>query len=94
MRAEAGFKCERCGDPEDPEGGHTLTTNLLIRELGVIARANLVVLCRCCQGHVLHMPLARLAGQLELFEPFELSWLRPHLEGMGVRISDARLGRN
>lgn len=94
MKAEAGFRCERCGDTERLDGGHTLTTNLLIRELGVITRANLAVLCRHCQGYVLHMPLARLAGQLELFEPFELRWLRPHLEGMGVRTPDARLGRN
>jgi hypothetical protein len=94
MRAESGFRCERCGDPENPEGGHTLTTNLLIRELGVITPANLVVLCRHCQGHVLHMPLAHLASQLEIFDPFELRWLRPHLDGLGIQVPDLSERRN
>ena len=91
MRAEAGFRCERCGDPENPEGGHTLTTNLLIKELGTISRANSVVLCRHCQGCVRHMPLVELIYQLEMFEPFELRWLQPHLEGLGIQVRDPRL---
>lgn len=94
MRAEAGFKCERCGDPEGPGPGHTLTVNLLNKEQGDIRRANLVVLCRRCQGRVGKRPLVRLANQLELFEPFELLWLQPHLEALGVRTPDPRLRRN
>jgi hypothetical protein len=94
MRAEAGFRCERCGDPELPDSGHTLTTNLLIKELGVVSRANLVVLCRHCQGRVRNMPLVRLAGQLEMFAPFELRWLQPHLEGLGIRAPDVSGRRN
>jgi len=84
-KAEAGFRCERCGDPERPDGGHTLTTNQLIEELGILAQANLVVLCRHCQGHVRSMDLRNLANQLEMFTPFELRWLQPHLERLGIQ---------
>lgn len=91
MRAEAGFRCERCGDPENPDGGHTLTTNLLIKELGTISRANSVVLCRRCQGHLRSISLVRLANQLELFESFELRWLQPHLEALGISTPEPRL---
>lgn len=94
MRAEAGFRCERCGAPEDPDGGHTLTTNLLLKELGTITRANLVVLCRHCQGRVCPMPLAKLAGQLEMFDHFELRWLQPHLEGLGLSRPDVSVRSN
>jgi len=91
MRSEVGFRCERCGDPERPEGGHTLTVNLLNKEQGDIRRANLAVLCRRCQGRTRNIPLNRLANQLELFEPFELRWLGPHLEALGIPLPGAGL---
>lgn len=94
MRAEAGFECERCGTPELPDAGHTLTTNLLIKELGTISQANSVVLCRHCQGRVRNLSLRNLANQLELFEPFELRWLRPHLEAMGMPAPGASSSSN
>jgi len=84
MRAEAGFECERCGAPERTDSGHTLTVNTLNKEQGHTRRANLVVLCRHCQGRLRLIPLDRLANQLELFEPFELRWLQPHLEALGI----------
>lgn len=94
MRAEAGFECERCKDPERPEGGHTLTVNLLIEEMGFYKRANLAVLCRHCQGRVRAKGLVRLAGQLGLFDEGELRWLRPHLEALGISGPEPRLNRN
>ena len=90
MRAEAGFKCERCGAPEGSGPGHTLTVNRLNNVLGDIRRANLVVLCRRCQGYTRNIPLDRLVSQLELFETFELSWLGPHLDALGVPLPGAR----
>jgi hypothetical protein len=94
MRAQAGYKCERCGDHEDPESGHTLTVNLVDKLVTDPPRANLVVLCRHCQGRLRVIPLDHLANQLEMFEPFELRWLQPHLEGMGIRVPEPRLRRN
>ena len=90
MRAEAGFRCERCGAPELPGPGHTLTVNQLINQDGYTTRANRVVLCRRCQGHLRAQPMGRLANQLEMFEPFELRWLQPHLDGLGIPVPGAR----
>jgi hypothetical protein len=35
--------------------------------------------------------MGRLINQLEMFEPFELRWLQPHLEALGIPIPGARL---
>lgn len=94
MRAQAGYKCERCGDHEDPEGGHTLTVNLVNKMLTDTRRANLVVLCRHCQGRLRLIPLDHLVNQLEMFGDFELHWLEPHLGGLGIRVPNARSRNN
>lgn len=94
MRAMAGFSCERCGAPEGSAPGYTLTVNLLNRSLTIFRRANLAVLCRHCQGRTRHLNLRNLANQAEMFDPFELRWLQPHLEGLGIRAPDVRLGNN
>jgi hypothetical protein len=85
MRAEADFRCERCGYPEGEGSGHTLTVNPIIRDLPYIKRANLVVLCRRCQGRTRRVSLESMARQLGLFESSELPWLEPHLAGVGIR---------
>jgi hypothetical protein len=94
MRSEVRFRCERCGDPERPDSGHTLTVNPINRELEYIKRANLVVLCRHCQGRLRLIPLDRLVKQLELFDSFELRWLQPHLEGLGIRVPEPVMRRD
>ena len=94
MRSEVGFKCERCGAPEGSGPGHTLTVNLLTRDQGRLRRANLAVLCRHCQGRLRHIPLDHLLLQLELFEPFELAWLGPHLEALEIPVPDVSGRRN
>ena len=94
MRSEVGFKCERCGAPEGSNPGHTLTVNLLNKDQEDRRRANLAVLCRHCQGRTRCLPLLELANQLELFEPFELRWLRPHLEALGMPLPGARSSSN
>lgn len=91
MRAEVGFKCERCGAPEGSGPRHTLTVNPLCKDQGLTVRANLAVLCRHCGGRVRTRPLDRLANQLEMFEHFELRWLQPHLEALGIQAPGARL---
>jgi len=94
MRSETGFRCERCGAPEGSDSGHTLTVNLLNKEQRDTRRANLVVLCRHCQGRTRRLCLGELANQLELFEPFELAWLGPHLEALGILVPGPRLDVN
>lgn len=94
MRAEAGFRCERCGAPEGSDPGHTLTVNLLTRDQGRLRRANLAVLCRRCQGRTRNIPLDRLINQLDMFEPFEMVWLGPHLEALEIRSPDLSGRRN
>lgn len=94
MRAEAGFMCERCGAPEGSSPGHTLTVNTLTKDQRLTRRANRVVLCRHCQGRLRGIPLGHLVNQLELFEPFELRWLQPHLEALGIPPPDPKQRNN
>jgi hypothetical protein len=94
MRAESGFKCERCRAPELTGPGQTLTVNLIRRDLPYTNRANLVVLCRRCQGQLRTVHLDDLGRQLELFESYELHWLRPHLEGLGLLVPGTRERNN
>lgn len=94
MRAQVGYKCERCGDHAGSESGHTLTVNLVNKILTDTRRANLVVLCRHCQGRLRLIPLDHLVNQLEMFDFFELRWLEPHLEGLGIRAPGVRLRNN
>lgn len=89
MRAEAGFCCERCLHPDDPQAGYMLTVHHLNGVPEDCRRANLAVLCQRCHLHIQNIPLDRLANQLELFDDFELRWLQPHLEGLGVRFPSA-----
>lgn len=61
-----------------------LTVHHLNCDPGDCRRANLAALCQRCHLHVQNIPLVQLANQLEMFEPFELRWLQPHLEGLGI----------
>jgi len=83
-KSEAGFKCERCGRKEDPQSDNMLDVIALDKELPVFKWANLVVLCPSCRDFVQGIPWACLANQLEMFDDFEMRWLRPHLEGLGI----------
>jgi hypothetical protein len=94
IRAEARFKCERCGAPEGSEPGRTLTVNLVNKAFANTWTANLVALCRHCQGRLRVIPLDHLVNQLEMFGDFELKWLGPHLERLGIRVPDTRSRNN
>ena len=48
--------------------------------------ANLIVLCRRCQGRTRAMHLDHQVNQLEMFGPFELLWLASHLERLGISV--------
>jgi len=88
-KAEVYFECERCGHPDDPEAGYTLTVHHLNGNPADCRRANLAALCQRCHLHVQNVDLRNLANQLEMFGDFEQKWLRPHLEGLGILAPEA-----
>lgn len=90
-RAEAGFRCERCRHPDDRYTGYMLTVHHLNKNKSDSRQANRTALCQRCHLHIEPIPLEALVNQLELFEPFELRWLKPHLEGLGIPIPEPRL---
>lgn len=86
MKVVVGFKCERCLHPDDRENGYMLTVHHLNRIPEDCRRGNLAALCQRCHLHVQNIPLERLVNQLEMFEPFEHRWLKPHLEALGIEV--------
>jgi 5-methylcytosine-specific restriction endonuclease McrA len=78
VKDAAGHKCERCGHPNDPKAGYTLTVHHLDHNPLNSARSNLAALCQRCHLHVQNIPLNALFNQLELLDPFEVHWLAKH----------------
>lgn len=91
IRAEVGFRCERCRRSNDSQAGYMLGVHHINKVKADIRLANLAALCQRCHLHVEPIPLEALVNQLEMFEPFELRWLKPHLEGLGIPIPEPRL---
>ena len=56
IKEAAGWKCERCGHPHDPENGYMLTVAHMIPDKSLVEPWNLASLCqRChldCQGKI------------------------------------------
>lgn len=76
VKAEAGYKCERCRHPHDPATDHTLTVHHLDGNKSNCARWNLAALCQKCHLHCqgkLFMP------QFFIFEHSE--WFKTHVDG-------------
>ncbi len=76
VKAESGYRCERCGHPHDPGAGYALTVHHLDNDKSNCARWNLAALCQRCH----------LAVQGKVFLPqfymFEHSaWFIPHVVG-------------
>jgi 5-methylcytosine-specific restriction endonuclease McrA len=61
IKYNAGFQCEHCGHPHDPEAGYALTVHHLDRDKSNCADDNLVALCQRCH---LHIQARFLPGQL------------------------------
>ena len=76
IKGKAGWKCERCAHPHDPENGYCLTVHHLTGEKWRSEDWALAALCQRCHLHV--QATIRL-GQLSFFEAAD--WLRPHIEG-------------
>lgn len=54
VKCRAGYCCERCGHPHDPEAGYTLTTAHMIPDKGLVEEWNLAALCQRCHLHCQH----------------------------------------
>ena len=76
LKEKWGWKCERCGSPNDRESGHVLTVHHLDGNKSNNAEWNLACLCQKChlsiQGRVF-MP------QSYMFE--HTDWFKAHLQG-------------
>lgn len=48
VKQEAGWKCERCGEPHSVETWHILTTHHIIPDTSLNERWNLIALCQRC----------------------------------------------
>jgi len=82
--------CERCGHPDDARAGYMLTVHHLNGNTEDSRRANLAALCQRCHLHIQNITLDHLSNQLEMFEPFELLWLDPHLYRLGLPVPKIR----
>ena len=71
VKRRAGWRCERCGRPHDPEAGYTLTVHHLDGNPQNCADDNLVALCQRCH---LHVQNTYIPGQLAM------PWAEPWLE--------------
>ena len=76
IREKNNFRCERCGSPNNPTGGYTLTVHHLDGNKSNNDDWNLAALCQRChltiQGKV-------LMQQVYMFE--HTDWFKPHVEG-------------
>lgn len=61
IKQRAGWCCEACGHPHDPDSGHVLTVHHLDGNPTNCAYTNLVALCQRCH---LRIQAAYLPGQL------------------------------
>ena len=66
VKTLAGWRCEHCGHPHEPQSGHTLTVHHLDGDPSHNDWTNLVALCQRCH---LRIQAQYHPGQLFLFEP-------------------------
>ena len=52
IKDRAGWRCQHCDHPHDPQSGRTLTVHHLDGAPGNCADDNLVALCQKCHLHV------------------------------------------
>ena len=76
IKAEAGFKCERCRHIHDPKAGFCLTVHHLVPEKSLCEDWNLAALCQRCHLHI----QAKVDMNQDYMLPHS-KWFIPHLEG-------------
>ena len=78
VKNEAGWECERCHHPHDPDAGYCLTVHHLVGDKGLVERWNLAALCQRCHLHI----QAKVNMFQELMDFVVISdWFVPHLAG-------------
>ena len=75
-KADAGWKCVRCGHPHDPTTGHTLTVHHIDGNKANCQWFNLASLCQRCH---LHIQAKVIIEQPYLFEHSD--WFKPYVAG-------------
>lgn len=79
IKDKAGWCCERCGAPHNPEVGYMLTVHHLVPDKSNCEEWNLAALCQRCHLHIQHKVKM---DQLFMEDILDVSpWFRPHLEG-------------
>lgn len=91
IKEKASWVCERCGHKHSPTEGYMLTVHHLNSVKSDNREANLVALCQRCHLYLERKDLISLVNQYRMFDNLDLNWLKPHLEGMGIAIPEARL---
>lgn len=78
VKDEAGWKCERCGHPDDLESGHVLTVHHLTmnKSQPFTDRWAFAALCQRC-----HLKIQARVDFEQGFMFEHSEWFRPHLEG-------------
>ena len=81
VKAEAGWKCERCKHPNDLASGHVLTVHHLTnnKQQSFEDRWAFAALCQRC-----HLAIQGRVKMDQMFMPEILpvsDWFKPHLEG-------------
>jgi hypothetical protein len=76
VKKEAGWKCVRCGYPNDQESGHVLTVHHLDMDPQNCEWWNLVALCQKCH---LHIQAKVVMQRLYLFD--HSAWFKPYVAG-------------
>jgi len=71
VKRAAGFRCEHCGHPHDPEAGYCLTVHHLDGNPANCAPENLVALCQRC-----HLRIQARLHPRQLYLLCEPEWLR------------------
>lgn len=84
IKTVAGWRCERCGAPDDHSTGHALTVHHLDNDKGNVEPWNLAALCQRCHLHIQGRVLFAQAWMLE-----HSSWMKPHVEGLRAAMDDA-----
>lgn len=80
-KEETGWKCERCGQANEP--GHILTVHHLDMDPSNCAWWNLAVLCQQCHLHIQAKVIMERFWMLEHSE-----WFKPHVAGYYAHLMD------
>jgi len=86
IKDAAGWACERCQEPHNPDAGYTLTVHHLDMDKSNNHPWNLAALCQRCH---LTIQSKVVWHQGFLFE--HSAWMKPHIEGYERFVDDEEI---